>query len=100
MGNKTYRSANLIIQSILEVLVHADHYHNPPEDMVVKSHLSQQVGLKASTADKYLSKMERAEYIEVKIMPWGEREVNFYKITPKGKQRYEWFVQINADLEE
>ena len=95
-----YRSANLILQSILEVIIKAEdtdseHFRKG----ILKSHLIQQVHLKSTTADKYLSKMEQANYITAQNDTWGERDIIVYAITEKGRERYKWFVQINTELE-
>jgi DNA-binding PadR family transcriptional regulator len=56
--------------------------------------------LKNATAEKYLKKMENAGYIISHVESWGEREIIIYEITAKGRERYEWFVKINTELEE
>lgn len=43
--------------------------------------------------------MEQAGYIISSKEPWGEREIIIYNLTEKGKERYRWFMQINAELE-
>ncbi len=99
MGAKKYRSANMIILNILEEILRADQNNMLIENGIVKSQLVKKCGLKPATAEKYLIKMEKAEYITVSKEAWGEREINIYKITKKGKERYEWFVKINMELE-
>lgn len=99
MGKTKYRTANMIIQNILEEILRADINRMLVIKGIVKSQLIKNCGLKPSTANKYLKKMENADYIESHKEPWGEREITVYKITAKGKERYEWFVKINAELE-
>lgn len=99
MVNPKYRSTNVIILSILETILRADRGHYLTKKGIIKSHLIKACNLKVSTAEKYLSKMEEAGYIESQIEPWGERQITIYQITAKGKERYEWFSQINSELE-
>ncbi len=42
--------------------------------------------------------MEKAGYIISHEESWGERKINIYEITQKGRERYEWFVKINTEL--
>lgn len=98
MGSK-YRSANVIIQNILEEIIHAEDRVSHVKTGVVKSHLARRCGLKTSTADKYFAKMQRAGYVTAHEEPWGERTIIVYATTPLGRERYEWFVKINAELE-
>ena len=95
MGSNKYRSSNVIIQNILERILRAE----TKNEGVIKSHLIEYCGLKSATADKYLTKMEEAGYIKSHEEPWGERSRIFYKILPLGRERYEWFVKINSELE-
>lgn len=101
MSNQNkYRNANLIIQSILETIIRSeDTIENSFRKGILKSHLIQEVHLKSTTAEKYLTKMEQADYISVSSDNWGERDLIVYSVTDKGRKRYEWFVQINAELE-
>lgn len=96
---KEYRSNNLIIQSILETLIHTDSDHPYLKSGKIKSHVIKSCGLKVATAEKYLEKMEKAGYIITRTEPWGERTITIIDITQKGRERYEWFVKINAELE-
>lgn len=64
----------------------------------MKTHLIQECGLKASTAEKYLVKLEEAKYIESYQEEWGERTRIRYRILPLGVERYSWFLRINAEL--
>ena len=99
MVNPKYRSTNVIILSILEAILRADKDHYLVKTGIVKSHLIKFCNLKASTADKYFSKMEEAGYIIASQEAWGERTITIYTITKKGEERYQWFVQINSELE-
>ena len=65
---------------------------------IKKTHIIKKCGLKSKTADKYLSKLENAGYIESKISYWGERGLILYQITSKGRLRYSWFVELNTEL--
>ncbi|MHA1339258.1 MAG: hypothetical protein ACTSRZ_07845 [Promethearchaeota archaeon] len=93
-SSSKYRSANIIIQEILENIIRASEV----EGGIIKSHLINKCKLKVATADKYLQKLESAEYIEKIIDSWGERNIIKYKILPKGYERYKWFVKINTEL--
>lgn len=99
MGSTEYRNTNLIVQSILETLLKTDYYDPNPKNGKIKTHIIKACGLKVQTAEKYLDKMEKAGYIKLHSESWGEREIFLYEITPKGKERYEWFVKINTELE-
>lgn len=72
--------------------------HDPTGGGIVKTHLIQECGLKASTAEKYLAKLEAAGYIESYTEVWGERTRIRYRILPLGIERYSWFLRINAEL--
>jgi predicted transcriptional regulator len=97
LARTKYRSTNLIIQTILEGIIRAKSSRD--ETGIIKSHLIKYCGLKSTTAEKYLQKMEKAGYIRARNEYWGEREITIYEITPKGKDRYNWFVMINAEIE-
>lgn len=64
----------------------------------MKTQLIQTCGLKASTAEKYLTKLEEAGYIESYEEEWGERTRVRYRILPLGVERYSWFMRINTEL--
>ena len=100
MEKTNYRSTNLIIQTILEGIIKAEKDKFNPKKGIVKSHLIKFCGLKQVTAEKYLSKLENAEYISSHTEKWGDREINMYEITQKGRERYNWFVMINTEMEE
>jgi len=99
MVKTEYRSTNLIIQSILETLLKTDKESEFIKKGSIKSHVIKQCGLKVQTAEKYIEKMEKAGYIMMHTQSWGERTINIIEITAKGKERYEWFVKINTELE-
>lgn len=73
--------------------------HDPEEGGIVKTNLIRICGFKASTAEKYLTKLEEAGYIESYEEEWGERTRIRYKILPLGVERYSWFLRINAELQ-
>ena len=98
MKSSQYRSANLIIQTILEGILRAERKNSLIKG-IIKSHLINYCGLKSTTADKYLMKLENAGYIESQEEPWGDRTIIIYKITSLGKERYQWFVKINSEIE-
>ena len=98
MPSIQYRSTNLIIQTILEGILRAFRDRRNPRKGIIKSHLIEYCALKTSTAEKYLNRMEKAGYISSHEEPWGERVRIIYEITPKGRERYEWFVKINIEL--
>ena len=99
MPGSKYRSANMIIQKILEGILRADINHVLIKTGIIKSHLIKYCALKASTAEKYFTKMENAGYILTHEEPWGERKITIMEITEKGKERYKWFVMLNMELE-
>jgi predicted transcriptional regulator len=72
--------------------------HDPKEGGIVKTHLIQECGLKAATAEKYLQKLEEAGYIQSYEEEWGERTRIRYRALPLGVERYSWFLRINAEL--
>lgn len=93
-----YRSTNIIIQTILEGILRAFKDRHNPRNGIIKSHLIEYCALKTSTAEKYFNRMELAGYISSHEEPWGKRVRKIYEITPKGRERYEWFVKINTEL--
>ncbi|MHA2292405.1 MAG: transcriptional regulator [Candidatus Hodarchaeales archaeon] len=100
MVKTKYRSTTLIVQTILEGILRT---HTKDVSFqrkgIVKSQLIKYSNLKTSIAEKYLLKMESAGYISSHEDYWGERKITIYQITPKGKERYHWFVKINTELE-
>ena len=89
----------MIIQTILEGILRAHKINPNQREGIVKSQLIKYCNLKTSIAEKYLMKMEQAGYITTQEEFWGERKITIYQITPKGHERYQWFVKINAELE-
>lgn len=84
----------MIIQNLLEILT-----YDQSGEGVVKSHLIEVCGLKTSTGEKYLSKMEFAGYLSSFEEKWGKERIRIrYVLTELGKKRYEWFVKINSEL--
>ncbi|MHA1670270.1 MAG: hypothetical protein ACTSV5_06780 [Promethearchaeota archaeon] len=98
MPSTKYRSTNIIIQVILEGILRAFKDKRNPRNGIIKSHLIKYSALKTSIAEKYFARMEKAGYISSYQEPWGERVRIIYKITPKGRERYDWFVKINTEL--
>ena len=93
MGSN-YRTSNMIIQNLLEILI-----DDRSKEGIVKSHLVEICGLKTSTGEKYLSKMESAGYIQLFEEKWGKERIRIrYTITDLGKTRYQLFVKINNEL--
>ena len=102
MAHTKYRTTNMIILTILEGILRVrnpDENNKPSRKGIVKSQLIKYSGLKTTTAEKYLSKMESADYIRSEVDYWGERKVTMYYLTKKGRERYEWFLKINAEFE-
>ncbi len=99
MPPSSYRSSNLIIQKVLEGILRAGQAHSMTKQGIVKSHLIKYCGLKAIVAEKYLTKMEKAGYIQSHEEAWGDRTIILYDITPLGKERFSWFVKINSEME-
>ncbi len=98
MPPSSYRSSNLIIQKILEGILRADQQHTLMKQGIVKSHLIKYCGLKAVVAEKYLTKMEKAGYIQSHEEAWGDRTIIIYNITPLGRERFSWFIKINSEM--
>ncbi|MHA1186577.1 MAG: hypothetical protein ACTSSK_06815 [Candidatus Heimdallarchaeota archaeon] len=99
MKPSEYRTANLIIQTILEGIIRSERDDSLLKQGIVKSHLIRYCGLKSTTAEKYLLKLEKADYIKKREEMWGERIIIIYTVTPLGKERHEWFVKINSEME-
>ena len=98
MKSSEYRSANIIIQTILEGIIRAEREESLLKKGIVKYHLVRYCGLKTTTAEKYCQKLENAGYIESREEPWGERVIIVYTITPLGRERHKWFVRINSEI--
>lgn len=99
MTPSKYRTSNLIIQDILDAILQVENRHLYVKKGILKSHLIKITGLKTATAEKYLQKLENAGYIESHEENWGERKIIVYQTTPKGRERYKWFVKINTEIE-
>ncbi len=99
MVKTKYRTTNMILMTILEGILRAHKFHPNQREGIVKSQLIKYCNLKTSIAEKYLTKMEQAGYIRTNEEFWGERKLTIYQITPMGRERYQWFVKINAELE-
>ena len=99
MEKKSYRTSNLIIQNILEGILRKKQSNPYEKAGINKSDLIKYSKLKSSIAEKYLIKMENANYVKSHEEMWGERTIIVYTITDLGRERYEWFVKINAELE-
>ncbi|UYP46795.1 hypothetical protein NEF87_003080 [Candidatus Lokiarchaeum ossiferum] len=99
MGATKYRTSNLIIQDILEGILRVEQENLHVKNGIIKSHLIKYTALKTATAEKYLQKMEKAGYITSQEEAWGERKIIVYHTTPTGRERYQWFVKINAEIE-
>jgi predicted transcriptional regulator len=89
----SYRSALIIIQSILEQLIRTG------SEGIVKSQIYGNIGLKTTIGEKYLDQMLKAQYITIEEEIWGvERIRQKVHITPLGRQRFEWFIKLNREL--
>ncbi len=91
-----YRSANRIIQRILECIFRK----SMTQSKVLKTHIIQYANLKTPMAERYLEMLKKAGYITEEEGSWGERKVIYYKLTDLGRERYTWFQKINAELSE
>ena len=89
-----YRSANKIIQKILECIFKK----SMTQSRVLKTHIIQYANLKTPMAERYLKMLERAEYITEEEGTWGDRKVIYYTLTDLGRKRYTWFQKINTEL--
>ncbi len=98
MVKKNYRTSNMIIQNILEGILRENKKNPVIQKGIKKSHLIVYCKLKTITAEKYLIKMTNAGYIRLFEETWGERIIKIYDITKLGRERYEWFVKINAEV--
>ena len=98
MTPTNYRSANMIIQAILESIIRAEQNEENDIQGIVKSNIIRYCGLKTATAEKYLKLLEQANYIKSKEIRWGERTIIVYNTTELGRRRYLWFVQLNTEL--
>ncbi|WP_457558249.1 winged helix-turn-helix domain-containing protein [Candidatus Harpocratesius sp.] len=94
MTTRKYRSAVMLIQSILEELIKAGR------GGMVKTQIYKNVGIKTVIGEKYIEQLVSAGYINVVEEPWGKERVRMkVHITPKGEQRFTWFMQLSNELE-
>lgn len=91
-----YRSANKIIQKILECISRK----SMTQPKVLKTHIIQYANLKTPMAERYLHMLTKAGYITEEEGTWGERKVIYYTLTNLGRKRYTWFQKINTELYE
>jgi len=90
-----YRSTSKIIYNILECIS-----RRSASGRALKTHIIQSANLKTPMAERYLSMLVNAGYIEENSGSWGERMVTYYKLTQLGTERYVWFSKIIAELYE
>ena len=93
MGAARYRPAIKIVLKLLECISKGQS-----KGRALKTHIIQCANLKTTSAEKYITMLKDAGYIEEKRVAWGAREVIVYELTPLGKARYEWFRTINDEL--
>ncbi|MBU7044358.1 MAG: hypothetical protein HXS47_12280 [Theionarchaea archaeon] len=91
-----YRSANKIIQKILECISRK----SLSQSKVLKTHIIHYANLKTPMAEKYLELLKKAGYITEQEGSWGERKIIHYELTDLGRKRHSWFEKINAELYE
>ena len=90
---RNYRSALQIIQLMLEELIRVG------EGGIVKSTLYRAVRLKTAVGEKYLSQIQKAQYIVLEEEKWGkERFRHKVYITQRGMQRFQWFIRLSNEL--
>ena len=93
-SSRKYRTALMIIQSILEECMKGENKAG-----IVKSQIYKNLGLKTAVGEKYLEQLIAAQYITLTEEIWGkERTRHRIKITPKGVQRFEWFIKLSNEL--
>jgi predicted transcriptional regulator len=88
-----YRPAIKIVLKLLECIA-----RNQAKGRALKTHVIQCANLKTTSAEKYIDMLKEAGYIVERRESWGERMVIVYELTPLGRERYEWFRKINAEL--
>lgn len=92
---RRYRSALEIIQNILELLVKTEG-----DNGMVKSHIYKEIGLKTAVGEKYLEELANAQYLVIYEEPWGDQRVRHkVRITNRGLQRFQWFLQLSSELD-
>ncbi len=100
MKDQIYRNFANIIENILEGILR-EKRNNLLENKntgILKTHLIKYCKLKAETAEKYITSLEKANYITLHEKEWGDRTITYIDITILGKKRYDWFVKINTEL--
>ncbi len=88
-----YRPAIKIVLRILECIA-----NNQSRGRALKTHVIQCANLKTTSGERYIEMLKEAGYILEKRENWGEREIIVYELTPLGKERYNWFKEINTEL--
>ncbi|MHC1688306.1 MAG: winged helix-turn-helix domain-containing protein [Methanothrix sp.] len=88
-----YRPATKIVLKILECISKSQ-----AKGRALKTHVIQCANLKTTSAEKYITMLKEAGYIDEKRENWGEREIIVYELTPLGRERYNWFRKINDEL--
>ncbi len=88
-----YRPAIKIVLKVLECIASSQ-----PGGRALKTHIIQCANLKTTSAERYLEMLKEAGYILENRESWGERVVIVYELTPLGKNRYNWFKEINVEL--
>ena len=84
----------MLIQSVLEELLKSE------PDGMVKTQIYKNVRIKTTIGEKYIEQLVSAGYISVKEEKWGKERIRMrIRITPKGKQRFAWFMQLSNELE-
>ena len=94
-STKKYRSALIIIQSILEQIIKAGM-----DEGIVKSRIYKSIGLKTIIGEKYLEQLITARYITVNEEIWGKERIRQkVYITKRGLHRFQWFMKLSSELE-
>jgi predicted transcriptional regulator len=93
MAVPKYRPATKIVLKILECISKSQ-----AKGRALKTHVIQCANLKTTSAEKYITMLKEAGYIDEKRENWGEREIIVYELTPLGRERYNWFRKINDEL--
>jgi predicted transcriptional regulator len=88
-----YRSATKIVLKILECIE-----RNQSKGRAIKTQVIQCSNLKAASAERYLDMLKDAGYILERRERWGERQIIVYELTALGRERYDWFRKIDAEL--
>ena len=93
-STKKYRSALIIIHSILEQLIKAEN-----EDGIVKSKIYKNLGLKTIIGEKYLEQLISARYITLNEEKWGKERIRQkVYITNRGLRRFQWFMKLKEKI--